>query len=86
MTVHRVVNVTDFKAKCTAWISEVESSKKSIAVTRRGKTVAILTPPTKQKYKSLGGTWSDRMREIGDIVNTGLADSFDVVNGRPWPK
>ena len=86
MAANRVVNVTEFKAKCTALIAEVESSKVSISVTRRGKPVAVLNPPTKQKYKSVGGTWAGRIREIGDIVNTDLADSFDIVNGRPWPK
>lgn len=86
MAANRVVSVTEFKAKCIALIAEVESSKASVSVTRRGKTVAVLNPPPEQEYKSLAGSWAGRMREIGDIVNTDMADSWDIVNSRPWPK
>jgi len=86
MAANRVVSVTEFKAKCISMISEVESQRTSISVTRRGKTVAVLNPPTRQKYKSVRGSWAGKIREVRDIVKIDKADSWDVVHGRPWPK
>lgn len=86
MPTNRVVNITEFKAKCVAMIAEVESGKNSISVTRRGKTVAVVYPPTLQKQKSSRDSWAGRIREVGDIVNSDKAKSWDLVNGRPWPK
>ena len=87
MAANRVVNVTEFKAKCIAMIAEVESGQTSISVTRRGKTVAVLNPPAKQKYKSFRDSLAGKIREVGDIVNADESvDGWDIVNGRPWPK
>ena len=84
----RVVNITEFKAKCLAMIAEVESRNNSIVVTRRGKTVAVVNPPTRPKHKSSRDSWAGRIREVGDLdlASSGYADSWDVVNGRPWPE
>ena len=65
-----VMNVTDFKAKCLALFDEVEAGKISINVTRRGKTIAIISPPQKRGFKSPLGSWAGRMEIVGDIVNT----------------
>jgi antitoxin (DNA-binding transcriptional repressor) of toxin-antitoxin stability system len=86
MRANRVVNVTEFKAKCLSFFSEVESGVVSITVTRRGKVVGVVNPPPARKYKSLKDSWAGRIKEIGDIAKTDGAAAWDVVNGRPWPK
>jgi len=86
MAAERVVNVTEFKAKCLAIIAEVESGETSILLTRRGKTVATLTPPARQKSKSVRNSWAGRMSEAGDLAASDLSETWDVVNGRPRPK
>jgi antitoxin (DNA-binding transcriptional repressor) of toxin-antitoxin stability system len=70
MPAHRIVNVTEFKAKCLAYLAEVEAGKSSFTVTRRGKTVAEVRAPKTRGFKSPAGSWMDRMEIVGDIVNT----------------
>jgi antitoxin (DNA-binding transcriptional repressor) of toxin-antitoxin stability system len=70
MAAHRVVNVTEFKAKCLAFFAEVEVGKSSFTVTRRGKTVAEVSPPRTAGFKSPRGSWAAKMEIVGDIVNT----------------
>jgi antitoxin (DNA-binding transcriptional repressor) of toxin-antitoxin stability system len=86
MAVERVVNVTEFKAKCLAMIAEVESGDVVISLTRRGKTVAILQLPASKKTKSVRNSWAGRVTEAGDLAATDISISWDIVNGRPWPK
>jgi prevent-host-death family protein len=79
MPANRVVNVSEFKAKCVAMISEVESSQSPITVTRRGKPVVALVPLPVSGFKSLAGSWAKRGRIVGDIVNKDTSDRWDVV-------
>jgi prevent-host-death family protein len=66
----RVVSATEFKAKCLAFLDEIEQHGESITVTRRGRPVAILAPAKKKAFKSPANSWSGRMQIVGDIVNT----------------
>ena len=86
MAAERFVNVTEFKAKCLAMIAEVESGEALISLTRRGKTVATLHPPVREKSKSVPDSWAGRMSEAGDLAATDLTDSWDIVNGGHWPE
>ena len=70
MPANRVVNVTEFKAKCLSLFDEVESGKVSITVTRRGKPVAVINPPAKKAFKSSKGMFAGKMQIVGDIINT----------------
>jgi antitoxin (DNA-binding transcriptional repressor) of toxin-antitoxin stability system len=67
---HRIVNITEFKAKCTAFLAEVEAGESWFTVTRRGKTVAEVRAPKTRGFKSPAGSWAGRMEIVGDIVNT----------------
>jgi antitoxin (DNA-binding transcriptional repressor) of toxin-antitoxin stability system len=48
------ISVTEFKAKCLGLLDRLSSRKlKRITVLKRGKPVAVLTPPTSAKKASL---------------------------------
>jgi prevent-host-death family protein len=66
----RVVSATEFKARCLAFLDEIEQHGESITVTRRGRPVAVLAPAKKKAFKSPANSWAGRMQIVGDIVNT----------------
>ena len=67
-----VLNVTEFKAKCLSLFDEVESGRLSITVTRRGKAIGRVIPPSTAGFKSPRGSWAGKVEIVGDIVNTDL--------------
>ena len=66
----RVVNATEFKAKCLALIDEVQEQGWTITVTRRGKPVAVLGPANTNAWKSPKDSLAGKGKIVGDIVNT----------------
>ena len=42
----KLVGIAEFKAKCERLISQMERDGEPIAVTRRGKVVGVLNPPS----------------------------------------
>ena len=43
------ISVSEFKTKCTQFIRDVENLNQTIEITKRGKIVAIVTPPVSAK-------------------------------------
>ena len=43
------VSVSEFKTKCTKFIRDVVNLNQTIEITKRGKIVAIVTPPASAK-------------------------------------
>jgi prevent-host-death family protein len=64
----RVIKASEFKAKCLAMIDEVERTRRSIVITKRGKPVAELVPHKVEK-RELFGLLKGRMEIVGDIVS-----------------
>lgn len=62
------VAISEFKAKCLALLSEVEKTKQPLRVTRHGKPVAEVVPPTPVDNASWIGSMKDRIQIHGDIV------------------
>ena len=64
------VAISEFKAKCLALLEQVRATKQSIRITRFGKPVAEVVPPTAvvDREKWLG-SMKDSMRITGDIVS-----------------
>jgi prevent-host-death family protein len=77
---HRMVSATDFKARCLALLDEIAEEGGSITVTKRGRPVATVGPVKKQPWKSPKGAWAGKVKIVGDIVNTDMADLWDVVS------
>ena len=64
------IAISEFKAKCLAVLERVRSTKKPIRVTRFGKPVAEVVPPTVvEKRSSWIGSMKNSMRIKGDIVS-----------------
>jgi prevent-host-death family protein len=64
------IAISEFKAKCLAVLERVRSTKKPIRVTRFGKPVAEVVPPTSVEERS---SWIGSMQQsfeiVGDIVS-----------------
>jgi len=57
------VAISEFKAKCLALLEQVRKTKKPIRITRRGKPVAEVVPPSPAKLVGLHeGDRPDRRR------------------------
>ncbi len=64
------VAISEFKAKCLALLEQVHKTKKPIRVTRFGKPVAEVVPPTLSGQPADWlGSLADTMEILGDIVS-----------------
>jgi prevent-host-death family protein len=75
----RVVSVTEFKARCLAFLHEMERHGGAITITRRGQPVAVLGPAKKNAWKSPRGSWAGRARITGEIVRDDTSDLWEVL-------
>jgi prevent-host-death family protein len=65
------IAISVFKAKCLGILEEVRKTRKPIRVTRFGRPVAEVVPPTPQKpAKRRLGTMAGTVRILGDIVGS----------------
>lgn len=64
------IAISEFKAKCLAMLEEVQKTKEPILVTRFGKPVAEVVPPSPSRKQ---GTWLGSMageiKFLGDILS-----------------
>jgi len=74
------VAISVFKAKCLGILEEVRKTRKPIRVTRFGKPVAEVVPPTVEKGKGRRlGSMAGTTKIVGDIVGpTGSLDDWDA--------
>lgn len=63
------VAISEFKAKCLAIVDRVQKTKCAVRITRRGKPVAELIPPTPHRPKDLFGFMKGSVEILGDIVS-----------------
>jgi len=64
------IAISEFKAKCLAVIERVRSTKKPIRITRFGKPVAEIIPPTAIEDRAAWiGSMKGTMKITGDIVS-----------------
>lgn len=75
----RVVNATEFKAKCLAFLDEIEQRGESITITRRGLPVAVLGPARRNAWKSPKNTWAGKAQIVGDIVNADTSVLWEIL-------
>lgn len=63
------IAISEFKTKCLALLEEVNKTKKPIRITRRGKPIAEVVPPSPaQKGRKLGAL-AGTGRILGDILS-----------------
>ena len=64
------ISASEFKAKCLAIIERVRKTKKPVRITRHGKPVAELVPPSPTvKGRDWIGSMEGTIKITGDIVS-----------------
>ena len=64
------IAVSEFKAKCLAILKQVSKTKKPVRITRFGKPIAEIVPPSPaRKGKSWLGFMAGTAEIVGDIVS-----------------
>ncbi len=69
------VAISEFKAKCLALLEQVQKTKKPIRVTRFGKPVAEVVPPSPAPPADWLGSMKDTIEIVGDIVSPANEES-----------
>jgi prevent-host-death family protein len=74
------IAISEFKAKCLGILEEVRKTRRPIRVTRFGKPVAEVVPPSPAKPAGRRlGTMAGTMEIVGDIVGpTGSWDDWEA--------
>ena len=76
---NRTVSATEFKAKCLAYLDEIEQNGGPITITRRGRPVAVLGRARRAAWKSPRNSLAGKVRIVGDIVNVDMSSLWEVV-------
>ena len=64
------VAISEFKAKCLALLEEVDKTKVSLLVTKRGRPIAEVIPTSpNMEERSWLGSMSDSMEITGEVVS-----------------
>jgi len=64
------VSISEFKAKCLALLERVNKTKKPLRITRHGKPVAEVVPPSPLEDRPAWiGSMKGRMEILGDIIS-----------------
>jgi prevent-host-death family protein len=72
------IAISEFKAKCLALLERVRRTKKPLRITRFGKPVAEVVPPSPDAGQSEWiGSMKDIMQIQGDIVSP-VVDESDI--------
>ena len=74
----RYLSATEFKAHCLALLDEVGEGGGTITVTKRGRPVATVTSPAREKWKSPAGILAGRARIAVDLEKFDMADLWEV--------
>lgn len=70
------VAISEFKAKCLALLEQVRKTRKPILITRFGKPVAEVVPPSPAKDRSNWlGSMKDKIEILGDVVSPVIEES-----------
>ncbi len=79
------IAISKFKATCLAVLHNVQKSGRAVRVTRFGKPVAEIVPPTPAPgAKRQFGLMADRTVILGDIIApTGPPEEWEAIGGRP---
>jgi prevent-host-death family protein len=76
---NRVIAATEFKAKCSALLDEIDNHGGTITVTKRGRPIATITAAKKPPFKSPAGILAGKGKILGDIVNFDSSELWDAL-------
>lgn len=69
------VAISEFKAKCLALLDEVQKTKQPIRITRRGRPIAEVAPPSPTNNQDWIGSMKGQSKILGDIVSPASEES-----------
>jgi prevent-host-death family protein len=69
------VAISEFKAKCLALLDQVQKTKKPIRVTRFGKPIAEVVPPSPVRSNDWIGSMKGKSKILGDIISPASDES-----------
>jgi prevent-host-death family protein len=77
------IAISEFKAKCLSLLEQVQKTKKPIRVTRFGKPIAEVVPPSPEAGPTAWiGSMKDTMKIVGDIVSPASDEQdWEVLRG-----
>jgi prevent-host-death family protein len=75
------IAISDFKARCLALLDQVSKTKTPLRVTRRGRPIADVFPPSMEKdERSWIGSMTGSLEITGDIVSPVIdTDSIEAM-------
>lgn len=76
---NRVVNATEFKAKCLALLDEVGRDGGTITVTKRGRPIAKVGPAKRRPWKSPENSLAGKVRIPDDLLMADRSGLWEVV-------
>lgn len=77
MVAAKIINASDFKARCLKVLDDVQATGAVVVITKRGKPVARLGPIGPGR-RSLRGAWKGMARIHGDIVHVDWSAEFEA--------
>jgi prevent-host-death family protein len=80
---HRIVSVTEFKAKCLALLDDIGERGGTITITKRGRPLATVGPARRKAWKSLEGAWVGKFTIPEEALNADMSELWDAVNRPP---
>lgn len=69
------VAISKFKAKCLAILDEVQKTKKPVRITRFGKPIAEVVPPSQCSNRDWIGSMKNTSKILGDIISPASDES-----------
>ncbi|MBZ5521817.1 MAG: type II toxin-antitoxin system Phd/YefM family antitoxin [Acidobacteriia bacterium] len=63
------IAISEFKTKCLSLLEEVSKTRKPIRITRRGKPIAEVVPPSSATKRRKLGSMAGTVKILGDIVS-----------------
>lgn len=63
----KMIGAAEFKAHCLRILDEVHRSGEPVTITKRGKPVGELHPPTRNESRSVIGCMKGTVKILGDI-------------------
>ena len=66
-----------FKARCLAVMDKVQQTGEPVVVTKHGKPV-VKVMPVPQKNDDIFGHMADRVKVLGDIINTTPPEDWEL--------
>jgi len=80
---HRLVSVTDFKAKCLALLDDIRERGGTITITKRGKPLATVGPARQNAWKSPEGAWIGKVTLDEALLDADTSVLWDVLMQSP---